>query len=301
MQAALTDAVIQDAVKRLPPEWYALGGEQLARDLIHRRDLLPEVAEKFYESLAHAGGRARHRPGRRRAPRRAGRTAWSWRSGRRPAAEPWFRRRFLEAETSEIRLYLLRRRRPPCHHRAPRRHHGPRVGRRGARPARRLGQRGNAVLRRGRRGRGREGRRHVGLARGVDAAAPQARHAVAGAARLRRASLNQYLLWWEPDPGIVLSASKLFLRYGFRKQPYAQLHRVGVEFKTARGAFRVYYDGDYRWARPALSTNVELWYDGAENYNFFGFGNETTVSERGRVDEFYEAHQRSSTPSPRSR
>ena len=52
LQGRLTDAVIEDAVRRLPPEWYALGGERLVRDLKKRRDLLPGAAAGFYERLA---------------------------------------------------------------------------------------------------------------------------------------------------------------------------------------------------------------------------------------------------------
>ena len=107
--------------------------------------------------------------------------------------------------------------------------------------------------------------------------------------------MNQFLVWWEPDPGIILSTSKIFIRHGFRKQPYAQFHRAGVDYKVKRSAFRVYYDGDYRWPKRHASTGLELWFDGAENYNFFGFGNETTTipeSQVDDVDEFYEAHQR---------
>ena len=55
--AALTDEVISAAVKRLPPEWYALRGEQMTRDLKRRRDLLPAAADEFYEALATAPAR----------------------------------------------------------------------------------------------------------------------------------------------------------------------------------------------------------------------------------------------------
>ena len=39
-------------MRRLPPEWYAVGGAELVRDLRKRRDLLPQAAAGFYERLS---------------------------------------------------------------------------------------------------------------------------------------------------------------------------------------------------------------------------------------------------------
>ena len=52
MQAALTDDVIEDAVRRLPPAVYALAGEDLTQNLKSRRDLLEKAAAKMYRILA---------------------------------------------------------------------------------------------------------------------------------------------------------------------------------------------------------------------------------------------------------
>ena len=97
----------------------------------------------------------------------------------------------------------------------------------------------------------------------------------------------QPLLWWEPDPGIVLSLGATHYRYGFRKQPYSSMQRVAVEYKTKRQAGGASYTADFRWSRPGFATFVEAYVDGAENYNYYGAGNESpTVS-----DEFNEADQ----------
>ena len=52
LQRDLTDAEIDDAVRRMPPEHFALGGEELARVLRVRRDSLAGVAERFYLRIA---------------------------------------------------------------------------------------------------------------------------------------------------------------------------------------------------------------------------------------------------------
>jgi hypothetical protein len=300
VQAALTDAVIQAAVKRLPPEWYKIGGEQLTRDLIRRRDLLPAVAKKFYENLA------------RQVDVRGTDQADQVRLERGPegllleirpesGGEPWFRRRFLEEDTGEIRLYL----------------YGGvdrlvATGPRGGIKVRVSGGGGPDRLDDSASGGTKfydvdgEGEVVKGAGTSVSDAHWETHPYKPDTLWLEQrdyggTSMNQTLVWWEPDPGIVLSASKIFVRYGFRKQPYAQLHRVGVDYKVRRSAFRVYYDGDYRWSKPHASTNLELWYDGAENYNFFGFGNETRAVSEDRIDvadDFYEAHQRTTYAFP---
>jgi hypothetical protein len=97
----------------------------------------------------------------------------------------------------------------------------------------------------------------------------------------------QPLIWWEPDPGIVLSVGATHYRYGFRKEPYSSMHRGAVEYKTKRQAFAATYLGDYRWGKPGFGTLLEVSGDGAKNYNFYGFGNDTVEGD----DEFTEADQ----------
>jgi hypothetical protein len=295
VKAALTDTVIRDAVKTLPPEWYRIGGEQLTRDLIRRRDLLPEVAAKFYQNLARTVDvRGTDQADQVQLRREAdGNLAVEIRA--EGASEPWLRRHFLEKETSEIRLYLY----GGADHLVT-------TGPRGGIKVRVSGGGGADRLDDSASGGTRfydvegEGEVTKGAGTSVSHAEWEFHPYKSDTLWLEPrdyggTSLRQFLVWWEPDPGIVLSASKVFVHYGFRKQPYAQLHRVGVDYKFRRTAFRVYYDGDYRLSKPGLSTGLELWYDGAQNYNFFGVGNETTVTSE---EEFYWAHQRTTYAFP---
>ena len=52
LQARLTDAAIDSAVRRMPAEMYPVGGERLARDLRARRDGLEKEALSYYAFLA---------------------------------------------------------------------------------------------------------------------------------------------------------------------------------------------------------------------------------------------------------
>jgi hypothetical protein len=285
----LTDQAIADAVRRLPPEWYALRGEQLITDLRHRRDLLPKAAEKFYENLAGmVDVRGTDQPDHVRLQRdEDGNVLLEIRADR--AGEPWFRRRFLKSETKEIRLYL----------------HGgvdsiTTWGPRGGIKVRVSGGPGFDQLDDSHSGGTRfydvEDRAEVTRGPGTSVStaewdAPPYKKETPWLERIDYGgtSPRAFLLWWEPDPGIVLSASRMWFRNGFRKQPFAQTHRVAIEYKTARQAFAVMYDGDYRWTIPGFSTSLEMYADGAKNYNFFGFGSDTVLEGD---DEHYEALQK---------
>ena len=52
LQARFTDAAIEGAARQMPPEWYAIDGSRLVRDLRERRERLPRTAGEFYEHLA---------------------------------------------------------------------------------------------------------------------------------------------------------------------------------------------------------------------------------------------------------
>jgi hypothetical protein len=52
LQSALTDEVIERAIRRFPPKVYAQAGERTIRMLKSRRDLLPQAAQEFYLHLA---------------------------------------------------------------------------------------------------------------------------------------------------------------------------------------------------------------------------------------------------------
>lgn len=110
VHARLTDEAIQEAVGALPPEWEALTGPELTRTLRARRARFLEMSREFYALVAaqaevHATEEddeaiiERHPDAsvtvRLRAP---GNEAWGDR--------PYYERRFVPAETREIRVFL---------------------------------------------------------------------------------------------------------------------------------------------------------------------------------------------------
>lgn len=99
LRARLTDEVIDDAVRRLPPEHHALVGARIAAALRARRDALPQAADAFYRQLAQVvdlhGTDAAETV-------RVDRLA----DGSVEVRMGSFRRRFMAGETQEIRLHL---------------------------------------------------------------------------------------------------------------------------------------------------------------------------------------------------
>ncbi len=102
----LTDEVIADAARQMPPEHYAVFGEELTRSLRLRRDHLPEAAQRLYEIVfGHADVHATDRAEQFRIERQAS-GAVSLTFGLRGGSATSFARTFDPAETSEIRLYM---------------------------------------------------------------------------------------------------------------------------------------------------------------------------------------------------
>jgi hypothetical protein len=106
IRGKLTDSVIDAAVRQMPPEMYAKGGERLARTLRARRDGLVREALSYYDFLAHeveihATNAAEVAEITRVDPHHVDVAVRA-----RDADQPCFTRRFDDRETHEVRLML---------------------------------------------------------------------------------------------------------------------------------------------------------------------------------------------------
>jgi len=107
LRARLTDAVIDSAVRRMPPEWFPLVGEDLAADLKARRDALPQVAADFYRLVAReVDVHATDQGERADVVRMADGSVDVTIHARDEGGTPFFHRRFLPGETRDVRIYL---------------------------------------------------------------------------------------------------------------------------------------------------------------------------------------------------
>lgn len=302
LQARLGDEAIDAAVRRLPPPWYALRGEALARDLKLRRDRLTEAAAAFYADLSSrpdVHGTDLADVARVEHQEDAVVVELTLADSAGGAGTPYFRRRFTGRDTQEVRLYL---------HGGDDRYVA--TGERRGGPGVRVVAGGGADRIQDTPGGTRvyEASAEDAVERGpgtkVSSLPWSGRTAKADtpwlpARDFGSVSRFQAYAWWEPDPGFIPAALFAHTRYGFRKQPYSSLHVLGFEWKTKRDAVRVSYTGDFRWSRPGFFNYVELWSDGAAKYNFYGLGNETRNRdfddlanvEDDVLNDVYDAHQ----------
>ncbi len=96
------------------------------------------------------------------------------------------------------------------------------------------------------------------------------------------------ILGFNPDDGFILGGAYRLINYKFKKYPYAQEHNVRAMFGFATQAVDIRYDGLYietvgRWD---LHTNLRF-HSPRNTFNYFGFGNETTRDKDNR--QFNEA------------
>jgi hypothetical protein len=290
VQSLLTDEIIDAAVEKLPPEWYALNGELLARRLKSRRDNIVEATGRYYEFLAgevnvHAT--------------REDEVAWIRRfddgavevtvAPAGTAAEPYYRRSFDPEETRSIRVYMH-----GGHDRIE--SEGPANGRITVRV---LGGAGDDTLDDSRSGRTRfddsKGRNTVRKGRGTKVderpwtnPRPDKNAPWFEPRDYNKVWLGNALLWWEPDLGLYVGGGVTRRSYGFRKYPFANAHHFSLGYAVKRTAFRGEYHGSFRRKNSNLFPEVRALASGIDRLNFFGFGNDTPeITER----EIYKVNQ----------
>jgi hypothetical protein len=276
LQQRFTDQVIEDAVRELPPEYFALRGEELISELKSRRDQLPEVADEYYRLMAgYVDIQATDEDEIATIDRNDDGTVLV-EVALSPTADPHFRRTFYPRDTEEIRLHL----------------HGgdDRAvvrGNSGAITIRVIGGGGRDQL--------------------VDAsAAPTYFYDGGGATEFVRGSGTRvdrrdfeappspdfvhehppdWGHWLKPAPGMSFSPLIGLLvaggisrdQYGFRKFPYSS--RLFVQGGYAFGANQPFVDFrlELREVAPNLHFNLSGEWTGLDIIRFHGFGNTTTI------------------------
>jgi hypothetical protein len=278
-QARLTDAVIDEAFRRVPPEWQAASRAAIVPALRRRRDALVACVLHYYRDLArqvdvHATDRDEVVGLRRLAG-----DALEVEVAEAGAAEPYFRRTFVPGETREVRVYL----------------HG------GDDRVERAGEAGGPILVRVVAGGGHDtvddgasggtqvwpggGELDVVPGRGTERrgrwAGPKADE------EKPWVRPRDYGHWTVPytevmyatDLELLLGAGFRRTAWGFRSLPEASLQDASFLWSTGEGRGRLSYSGVFR--RPGSRTAFALGglASGIERTNFFGYGNETVEPE----------------------
>ena len=288
--AQMTDAVIDEAMHQMPPEWYAIDGAQMTKDLRQRRDGLVAYARKFYLHLADpVDVRGTDRAdlatvehlddGSLRADARAAQRRRH--GGRRLLPAP------LPAEGDEGDPALPAGRRRPGGRERPEQGRHPRAR---ARPAggndtrRRLAERRprRAGLRRATRRAARPG--HEGERPRVEEPGARGRPALARAAQLRALDGADVPGVVAAQPGVHGGRRLHAHAWGFHKYPWANMQSFTLLYSTGYNNVRATLPGRSGGsATRAWSARVGARFSGIENMNFFGFGNETPKIEDSKL------------------
>lgn len=289
IQANLTDAVIDAAVDRLPPEYEALDGARLRTDIKGRRDHLPEIARRFYAHLAReVDVRLSDDPEQVRVVHGDDdrmRVTVSALEG--DPSSPIYDRTFDPDETKEVRLYLgggaddvvveggpgwIRLR-------AIVEADAKTIDVRGSTHTRIYDPENQATVTPG-------ANTHIDR-RPYVPPPPDAGFVDVEDVPPRDWGSDTLPLpefGFQPDIGVFLGGAVAHTRYGFRKDPWSSKHSFGFGWAFEANAPRVRYRGEFRPENREVVTQLDLQYSGIEVVRFYGFGNETR--DRGN-DRFF--------------
>jgi hypothetical protein len=281
----LTDAVISQAVHRVPPPLYAQSGAALEQALRARRDELPAVAMDYYRLLARevdiygtegADEFKLHRLA-------DGSLEVEVLSG----TEKLFHRAFLATETSEIRLYTL-------------------GGKDRVEVSGEPGIRIRVVA----------PKRDVEIVgQGVEVyePGPDAKPSKGSDQRFgEMAALREHYqpardwghdlyffpqISFDPTRGLVAGATAKLTNYGFELDPFSSQMSFGAAYSTGTNRPRLEYGGDFRTRSPVRGL-VYIAYSGMDVGKFFGIGNETQRAGNLEESGFYNVRQGITTIKP---
>ncbi|HEX2535472.1 MAG TPA: hypothetical protein VHK69_17130, partial [Chitinophagaceae bacterium] len=290
VQAAVTDSLIDAAVRRLPPELYPLSGPDIAAKLKTRRNDLLRYAEQYYRYLAEevdvTGTAGREHIQVDRLNDRETRIAFYriGESGQREA-QPFYRRVFLKQETDEVRLYGIDG--EDVFRVEGSTEESIRVRLIGG-PARDSILDYSSVSSGGRKTKVHDNRDNILVeSRETDKELrndPSVHRYQYGGFEYSKKGLRPAVFY--------SSADRLFAGIGYRVQrrqwrrsPYGYEHGIYLRYSVTQRAFNVFYEGVVTDAVGPWDLTLNAGYDAVRWSNFFGLGNETPLLTRER--DFY--------------
>jgi hypothetical protein len=280
LTAQMTDAVIDEAMHRMPPEWYAIDGMQMTRDLRQRRDGIAAYARKFYLHVADRvdvrGSDRDDLASLRHFADGSLELALAPLDADGKAGAPYYERRFSPKETQEIRLYLLGGRDRVVSS-------GPRNG---GIHVRVLAGAGDDTVDDSAAGgleiQDAEGRNVfvLGPATDVDEKAwtnpaPEADRPWLEPRNYGHWTVPMVQVYWEPNQAFMLGGGFSRTAWGFRKYPWASMQSLTILYSTGYNNVRASYAGQWRLSDTSLIGALDLRFSGIENMNYYGFGNQT--------------------------
>jgi hypothetical protein len=292
LQSQMTDAVIQRAVRRLPPEYVELDGKALEHDLRGRRDGLLKAAHAYYEHLAdkvkvyltaepEVVDVERVANGHDLVVR-----AWVRGPGGERRGEPFFERTLHGKETDEVHIYL-----------GGGDDHVTTVGKPNGIAVRVIGGGGRSVV-----DDTNGGGTHFSDDSGVGRLLP-GRGSSLDRRRYVPPPVPEETPWLPPrdwgrdflvrpwlsyggDLGGFLGAQADIATFGFRKDPYASRHVLRAGWLFDESTFRADYRAHFHVENRGWSWGFYGYASGTETSRYFGLGNATSDGGDPRSDFF---------------
>jgi hypothetical protein len=280
LKAQMTDAAIDEATHQMPPEWYAIDGAILAKEIKQRRDGIVGYAWRFYLQLAD-------RVEVRGTDRDDLATVQHFEDGSLEvtlapanadgsAGTPYYHRRFVPKQTKEVRVYLY----------GGNDHLVTSGPKKGDITLRVLGGTGDDVLDDSKSGgadlRDSDGKNTFerGPGTGVDQhpwqnPAPDADRPWLEPRAYGHWTVPQLLVYWEPTQEFMIGGGFKRTSWGFRDYPWKNVQGMSAAFSTGYLNARASYFGEFRLNESHTTFRMDLMASGIEDENFFGFGNET--------------------------
>ena len=291
----LPDAVIEEAVRRLPEPYYAMIGEELAGALKSRRDALPEFAGRYYELITREVEIQGTDKGEYVLCEHMPDGELEVRIGLMKGAggsrgDPYFQRTFSPRETREVRIYL----------------------RGGDDSAEISGGEGRIALRidggggddgftnSSRAGASKtrfydyRGKNRFVKGRGARVDESPYKRPPAPVLRARYAldwglqTMAVPIFMATPDLGVFVGGAASRQYFGYRKDPFSSSHSINAGLAVNRLKPFAAYTGTFRRSVLGLDAKVKLKYSGIQVIRFNGLGNEIRIDGPA---SFYEVEQ----------
>ncbi len=280
LQSRITDAVIDKALRRQPPEYVELDAARLAKDLKGRRDRLGRGAEAYYEHLAEkVEVRLSDAAEQVEIERRGGDTqvrAWALGPDGSRSGEPVFDRTLHAKETAEVQVYL-----------GGGNDRVQTTGKGNDILVRVIGTAGQSVVDDTQGGGtrfssdGGPGKLLAGPGSHLDGRKYEPPPPPEDTPWIRprdwgRDTFFSPWLSYGSDLGLFVGVAADTKGFGFRKDPYANRHTIRAGWAFGEQSFRVDYRAEFRIENRGWYWGWYGYASGVDASRYFGFGNETS-------------------------
>ena len=286
MRSRLTDEVIDESVNLMPPEYYELSRDKLARIMRARRDKLPEIAERIYRYMSAELDVQATDENDLITLTNLGQGQLEVTVALKSGGAPYFQRTLNADDTKSLRVHMRGGQNTlVCKDLS-----------RGGIKIDVVGSRNNDKL----QGCSKSSIRFtetdeierrktalrvspnpfekVGLpSENIPPESDRPRD-------WRNSTVPNYIIRVGSDDGLVLGGGFTFDRFEFGKNPFGQSHTLTGGVSLTRGTFEAGYSGTYQLWDPRIRTTFDANITSIDEADFFGFGNDT--SDSGDSDLF---------------